>query len=55
MDKNNIKFAISIDYEDEQTEQVMMMCKTMKRMLQFGKYEGRFTDYDILDLDSQDV
>lgn len=55
MDKNNIKFAISIDYENDQTEEVMMMCKWIKHMLQFGKYDGNIYDYAISAIDNQDV
>lgn len=55
MEMNNIKFAISIDYQGEQTERVMEICRTMKRILQFSKYDGDIYDYDISAIDNQEV
>lgn len=52
---NKIKFTVSIDYQDVQTNEVMMMCKWIKHMLQFGKHDGKITDYTVDGIDSQEV
>lgn len=44
---NKIEFAVSIDYQDIQEENVREICKNIKNSLQWSEYNKKIEGYSI--------